>query len=143
MAGDFNSIIQGVVTQGTALQNQVHQTAQDITTGAYNTYTDSLSARIATAKIQASQDLTNTDNASLLDESSSAITASPNVTTAKISTQTNSSDIHHDNHDDKHESKNRHDHGRHHGWDRHDKDSHHGWREHGNNDHNRGRDHDD
>jgi hypothetical protein len=113
MAGDFNSIIQGVVTQGTALQNQVHQTAQDITTGAYNTYTDSLSARIAAAKIQASQDLTNT--------------------TGEAFTQTNPSDIHHDNHvhdddDDKHHNKNSHDNDRHHCRGRDDNhDKHHSW----------------
>lgn len=94
MAGDFNNIIQGVLTQGTALQNQIHQTAQDITTGAYNTYTDSLSARIAAAKIQTSQDLTNTTNTDLL------LNETPN--------------------DERYQSTNRHDHGKHRGWDKND-----------------------
>ena len=113
MAGDFNSIIQGVVTQGTALNSQVHQTAQDITASAYDTYTDSLSARIAAAKIQASQDLINTSEEAF--------------------TQTNPSDIHHDNHvhdddDDKHQNKNSHGHGRHHCQGRDDNhDRHHSW----------------
>lgn len=130
MAGDFNSIIQGVVTQGTALQNQVHQTAQDITASAYETHTDSLSARIAAAKIQASQDLTNTDNTSVLDEASSATTSSPNVTKAEASTQTNFVNIHHDHcdDDDKYQNEDRHDHGRHHGWDKNDThNEHHSW----------------
>lgn len=130
MAGDFNSIIQGVVTQGTALQNQVHQTAQDITTSAYDTYTDSLSARIAAAKMQASQDLTNTDNISLVGESSSATTSSPDVTKAEASTQTNFVNIHHDHcdDDDKYQNEDRHDHGRHRGWDKNDThNEHHSW----------------
>ncbi len=141
MAGDFDSIIQGVVAQGTALSTMVRQTAQDITASAYDTYTDSLAARIATAKIQASQDLTNTDNTSFLDEAPPTTTVSPNITTEGTTlTQSDSNNI--DNHNDDDDDDDDNDHGhKHHGWGRHDDDDHRGWGRHGDDDHHDGRGH--
>jgi len=69
MAGGLESIMQGVITQGTALQSRVRQTSQDIIADAYEQYSGSSSARIANNKIDLSENIVDdyTFGSSLLD----------------------------------------------------------------------------
>ncbi len=70
MAGGLESIMQGVITQGTALQSKVRQTSQDIIADAYEQYSGSSSARIANNKIDLSENTVDdyTLGSSLLEE---------------------------------------------------------------------------
>jgi hypothetical protein len=116
MSGGLESIMQGVITQGTALQSKVRQTSQDIIADAYEQYTGSSSARIANSQIELSENVVDqfSFGSSLFEDSNQTVSNTVNSSVY----EENAADTDHvenDDHDD-----DEHDCCHHRGWERDD-----------------------